>query len=31
VWHHLAVLGFLGMIFLALALARFRTMLAQAN
>jgi ABC-2 type transport system permease protein len=31
VWPHMAILGLLGLIFLALALARFRTMLAQAN
>jgi ABC-2 type transport system permease protein len=31
VWPHIAVLGFLGSIFLMLALARFRTMLAQAS
>jgi len=31
VWQHLAALGVLGGIFLALALARFRTMLAKAQ
>ncbi len=31
VWHHLAVLGAEGVIFLALAVARFRTMLAAAQ
>jgi ABC-2 type transport system permease protein len=31
VWPHMAILGTLGVVFLAIALARFRTMLAQAQ